>query len=235
MGAQHGVGTLEKTGYAGAREDVLAVVPRTAHRILDVGCARGDLGFALKQRDPGTEVMGVEMSPTLARYAKAQLDRVLVGTVEETLPELPDGYFDCIIFADVLEHLVNPHQLLADIRQKLAESGVIVTSIPNVRHQRVMRMLVLQGQWEYGEGGLLDSGHLRFFTLAGIMSMFRWAGFEAEVSRVKRVGLRKVWYSNRFIGKWFTPFLDYQYFVTARPLRYAERPAAAWWSNTRSI
>jgi SAM-dependent methyltransferase len=230
-----GVKSLEKTGYAGARPDLLALIPSSARTVLDVGCARGELGWMLKERSADIHITGIEMSPALALEAKSRLDRVLVETIETSLPHPSDESFDCIIFADVLEHLVNPYAVLASVKLKLRANGVIVASIPNVRHHRVLRWLLLHGRWEYGEGGLLDSGHLRFFTLSGIKWMFEWAGYELEVPAVNRVGLRQRWKSHRYIGNAITQFVDYQYLITARPVPGSVAQSTPWWSNTNAI
>lgn len=52
--------------------------------------------------------MGVEYAPEVAALAAERLDRVIATRIEDALPELPDNYFDVIICADVLEHLVDP-------------------------------------------------------------------------------------------------------------------------------
>lgn len=113
-----------------------------------------------------------------AELAAKKLDKVLTGTVEEKLAEVPDGYFDTIIFADVLEHLREPAATLIAARAKLAAGGEIVASIPNVRHWSVVKEL-LEGKWDYRNEGILDRTHLRFFTRKGVMELFEQAGYKS--------------------------------------------------------
>ena len=164
--------------YACSRPDVQEMVSFSSRRILDVGCAAGRLGADLKKRQQA-EVWGVEYVADAAALAADELDRVITGSIEEALPQLPDGYFDTIICADVLEHLVNPWQVLLDLRTKLADGGELVASIPNVRHWSVVRGL-LEGHWQYCDAGILDRTHLRFFTLEGVGQLFDVAGFELK-------------------------------------------------------
>src|SRR3954453_1043831 len=63
--------------YTGSRPDVRALVPRSARRVLDLGCATGALGAALKEH--GAEVVGVEVDRAHAREAERRLDRVVVA------------------------------------------------------------------------------------------------------------------------------------------------------------
>ncbi|MGE5577908.1 MAG: glycosyltransferase [Syntrophothermus sp.] len=164
--------------YRFARPEVQALVPATASRVLDVGCAAGALGAALKARGV-KEVMGIEYDPEMAAYAAQHLDRVIAGDVEVLKEDLPFNYFDCIVLADVLEHLREPQKVLERLRKSLAEDGVVVASLPNVGHWSVVRGL-LEGRWQYENAGILDRTHLRFFTRKSIIELFNEAGFRIE-------------------------------------------------------
>jgi hypothetical protein len=65
----------------------------------------------------------------------------------------------------------------------LARGGSVVISVPNIAHGAA-RLALLKGRWEYRQLGLLDTTHLRFFTLASVREMLREAGLAAvEVRR----------------------------------------------------
>ncbi|MGE5554073.1 MAG: glycosyltransferase [Betaproteobacteria bacterium] len=164
--------------YGFSRPEVQALVPTTARRVLDVGCAAGLLGEALKARGV-EEVYGIECDPRIAAHAAKRLDKVIVGDVEALPEDLPANYFDCIVLADVLEHLRNPQAVLEKLRASLTEDGLIVASIPNVGHWSVLRGL-LEGRWQYENAGILDRTHLRFFTRQTILHLFNEAGFKVE-------------------------------------------------------
>jgi GT2 family glycosyltransferase/Tfp pilus assembly protein PilF/SAM-dependent methyltransferase len=160
--------------YACSRPEIQRLVPVEARTILDVGCGEGQLGHELKQRQPA-EIWGVEYVAAAAGKAAKRLDRVINAPIEQALPELPDRFFDTIICADLLEHLVDPWQTLTALKDKLAPGGRLVASIPNVQHWSVLKML-LEGGWEYRSAGILDRTHLRFFTLQGCRELFQSAG-----------------------------------------------------------
>ena len=173
--------------YAYARPEVQAMIRPEATKILDVGCAAGQMASELKSRLKA-EVWGVEVVENAANQARAKLDRVIAKTVEEALPDLPDYYFDAVVLADVLEHLQNPYAILEGLRSKLTVNGEIIASIPNVRHWSVLKDL-LEGKWEYRDAGILDRTHLRFFTKSGMAELFAGAGFEiAEMKATSIAG-----------------------------------------------
>ncbi|QDT76779.1 SPBc2 prophage-derived glycosyltransferase SunS [Gimesia maris] len=166
------------------RPDVLALVPDNAQSVLDIGCGGGRLGAALKQRQNAT-VWGVEFDPTVADRARNHLDQVFAGDITADEISFVENQFDCIICADVLEHLREPEKALKRIRHWLRPDGCLVTSIPNVRNHTVIRSL-LAGNWTYEVAGLLDEDHVRFFTRSDIEKMLFRTGFTIE--EMKLVG-----------------------------------------------
>jgi len=166
--------------YQFSRPEVVARVRPAGQRILDVGCAAGAMGAAMLAAG-AAEVAGIEVHPPAAGLARSRLSAVYGYDLDE-LPELPypDGYFDVITAADVLEHVRDPAALLRHLRRWLSAAGRLVCSIPNVRHQSVLLPLLVHGRWDYAEAGILDRTHLRFFTVESMRRLLAEAGFVAE-------------------------------------------------------
>ena len=162
--------------YRNRRPEVAQHVPPTARRVLDVGCGGGDFGAGLKEQGVA-EVVGIEAEERAWKLAKEVLDDALLGNIEEMDLPFEDGWFDCVTFADVLEHLVDPAAALRKVARVLADDGVIVMSIPNVGFYEVVAMLA-NGRWTYTEAGILDRTHLRFFTAIEARQMVEKAGLE---------------------------------------------------------
>ena len=167
--------------YRNTRPEVVQLVPLTAKRILEVGCAAGETGRVLKERQVGVEVVGIEFNPQAADLARTKLDGVLCGDIEtiEQLP-YPDEHFDCLVCGDVLEHLRDPEQVLKKLLRYLKPEATVVCSIPNIRHQSVLLDLLANGRWQYRDEGLLDRTHLHFFTRVEIGEMLARLGLEQE-------------------------------------------------------
>jgi SAM-dependent methyltransferase len=170
-----------------ANPALLERVPPGAVRVLDVGCGAGALGAALKRLNPVRSVVGLEADPVAAAVAQTRLDDVFVLDVERADPPRPVGGFDCTIYGDVLEHLIDPEAVLRRHRRLLAPGGVAVCSIPNVQHHTVLASL-LRGDFPYAPAGLLDATHLRFFTAASAAKLLLDAGYVPELTGVTEVG-----------------------------------------------
>ncbi len=233
-GATAGAGAQDRSYFAHARPEVMALVPETARYVVDVGCGAGRLGEAIKARQ-NAHVVGIELDPGAASEARRRLDEVFEGDVERLELPFPTDAFDAVICGDILEHVRDPYRILRQARTWLSAGGCLVASIPNVRHHSVVRSL-LAGNWTYESAGLLDQTHLRFFTRREIEKLFFRAGFSVEEMRsvvgpgdheAVRNGTDSVNLGRLRLGGLprpeITEFLTYQYLVRARPAALPDR------------
>ncbi len=143
-------------------------------RVLDVGCGTGSVSRLIMQACD-CAVLGLE--PDADRAAAANANGVeIVGAqlTEELIPRL--GLFDVVLFADVLEHLVDPFEALRLAQKFLHVGGAIVASLPNIAHWTV-RLNLLRGHFDYRPVGIMDATHLRWFTRRSLFRLFTQAGY----------------------------------------------------------
>ncbi|MDP2025288.1 bifunctional 2-polyprenyl-6-hydroxyphenol methylase/3-demethylubiquinol 3-O-methyltransferase UbiG [Sulfuriferula sp.] len=210
-----------KQYYQHERAEMLAFIPPSVTHTLEVGCGAGSFSVQIKDK-LGAETWGVEYQPDAANLAAQKLHRVLAGSVESALPNLPQHYFDCIIFNDVLEHLVDPYSTLMQMQDLLNATGVIVASIPNIRHWPEFVDYTLRGNWNYVNTGVLDRTHLRFFTKKSIIATFTECGYvliniqgiNPHYSRTQKI-------ANLLSMGALADTLYLQYAIVARPMRNA--------------
>lgn len=131
---------------------------RNGLRVLDVGCGFATTSARIEKL--GNKVTGIESSAEACAVARERLSRVIEADLTDAQP---DGAYDVIIFADVLEHLPWPVGVLKRYLRWLAPNGSVIVSLPNVGLWSV-RFAHLFGKWNYEETGVLDRTHLRFFT-----------------------------------------------------------------------
>jgi SAM-dependent methyltransferase len=131
-----------------------------AATVLDVGCGAGELGLYAPS---GVVVYGVDLNPKVLEQASAYEKTSRVDLNTEGLPFV-DGYFDAVLAKDILEHLDQPWQTVAEIFRVLRPGGVVVASLIMARPSRV---------WA-------DYTHIRGFTRASARSLFEDAGFSVE-------------------------------------------------------
>ena len=168
-------------GYETERPDVQRHVPVDARSILDLGCSNGALGAALRTRNRAT-VVGVELLEEYAARARPRLDRVIVADVESFLRDEapPEAPFDCVVCADVLEHLVDPWDALRRATQLVRPGGTVVVSLPNVGRITALLRVLVGGRWPRDPEGPFDATHLRWFTRADAVELLEQAGVRVE-------------------------------------------------------
>jgi 2-polyprenyl-3-methyl-5-hydroxy-6-metoxy-1,4-benzoquinol methylase len=161
--------------------DVLAMIPPTARRIVEVGCMHGALAAAHRERQPEAHYVGIDIDADYAAAAAVNCSQTMAANIET----MDDAAFaalfpsDCWIFADCLEHLRDPWRVLARVRQQIAADGSLLVCMPNAQHWSQQWRLT-SGQFRYEDSGLMDRTHLRWFTRITMLEMFEKTGWRVE-------------------------------------------------------
>lgn len=152
---------------------IATMIPSGA-RVLDVGCGTGSVSRLIIDAC-GCTVLGLEPDADRAAAASANgIEIVGAQLIEELISRL--GLFDVVLFADVLEHLVDPFEALRLAQKFLRVRGAVVASLPNIAHWTV-RLNLLRGRFDYQPLGIMDATHLRWFTRRSLFRLFAQAGY----------------------------------------------------------
>jgi SAM-dependent methyltransferase len=135
-------------------------------RVLDLGCRDGAL---TREFAAGNEVVGVDAD----RDALAEAQKLGIETrwadLDEPLP-FPDASFDVVVAGELLEHLRDPRQLVAEARRVLRPGGTLVASVPNA-YRLKNRLRFLAGRKPED-----DPTHLQMFTADDVRKLL--GGFD---------------------------------------------------------
>lgn len=176
----HGGGVQNDAGYfSRLRTDVLEQVPRDCRHVLSVGCGQGATEAELIKL--GMKVTGIEINPEAATVARSRGLEILEADAQSTA--LQGRQFDCLIYADVLEHLPDPSAVLREHVQLLRKGGRVIVSVPNFRNYRVFGQLFLQGHIRYTDEGIFDRTHLRLTTRRMVQQWFDESGLAVRQTR----------------------------------------------------
>jgi 2-polyprenyl-3-methyl-5-hydroxy-6-metoxy-1,4-benzoquinol methylase len=162
-------------------QDLLAVIPPDARTVLEIGCGAGALCEAYRRINPEVEWCGLDRNAEALAIAEKRGVEIIETDLDEGLPAL--GWDnDVVILGDILEHCVDPWNVLKWCRIHAAPGAQIIASIPNVQHYTLLYAL-LTGTFEYMDEGISDRTHLRWFTLDNIRTMFEDAGLQIHEIR----------------------------------------------------
>ncbi len=154
-------------------------VPEGA-RVLDLGIGSGALGRELAQ-ELRCELDGVTINPDEQAVAQPWYERIELLDLDQPGWDqvFHDQSYDVIVCADVLEHLKQPERVVAACRRLLRPDGALLVSIPNVAYAGLVAGL-MHGNFEYGNEGLMDRTHLRFFTRSSFQRLITEQGWLVE-------------------------------------------------------
>ncbi|MGN1274100.1 MAG: class I SAM-dependent methyltransferase [Thermoguttaceae bacterium] len=177
-GYRHEINTEENDSCG---QEFRMITPRS--RVLDVGCACGDMGSSLHY-EKECHVWGCDYNPYSLQEAEKTggFERLFpIDLNTFTVDDFPEfhAFFDFILLGDVLEHLIQPSETLAKLKSFLKPDGHFVVSIPNIAHSSI-KMKLLQDDFTYTPSGLLDCTHLRFFTYKTFPEFFGNLGLKIE-------------------------------------------------------
>jgi 2-polyprenyl-3-methyl-5-hydroxy-6-metoxy-1,4-benzoquinol methylase len=160
--------------FSNIRYDVISLIPSNPdQKILEVGAGSGNTLVYLKENHMASHVAGVE----LMKLPGSNQDNILINTFQIANIEnedilAPEEYFDVILCADVLEHLVDPWSAVQKISRHLKKEGLLIVSIPNLREWKTIFKVIFKGEFNYQpEGGIMDKTHLRFFCKKNVRTL----------------------------------------------------------------
>jgi len=165
-----------KLGFASSHSWALDAVPDGA-RVIDLGAGPGGLASELARKGCPTAVVDI-VAPTQSTPGVV----THVADLNEEL-DLPIQDYDYYLLLDVIEHLKDPEAFLDSLRARLDDAPrTLIITTPNIAFI-VPRLMLLLGQFNYGQTGILDRTHTRLFTFRTLRRLLRDAGFQILVMK----------------------------------------------------
>lgn len=172
--------------------------------ILDIGCGSGEFGFLL-QKQKKAYVSGLELSQAAVREAKRKGINAKYGDLMKIWP-FEDNSMDVITSIQVIEHVINPDMVFTESYRVLKPGGFYITTTPNLAVWFNRIIFLLGYQPFFTEVSTKDKtiglsftrnltpyreslGHLKVFTLKGLVELYSYYGFNV----VKSLGGRLVY------------------------------------------
>jgi 2-polyprenyl-3-methyl-5-hydroxy-6-metoxy-1,4-benzoquinol methylase len=165
-----------KLGYPSSHQFALDAVPENS-RVLDIGAGPGRMAHALVAK--GCEVTVVDQFP--APDAPGDVE-VLQQNLDDP-PAFDARKYDHLLMLDVIEHLKDPEQFLEQLVDQFDHGPrTLVLTTPNVAFV-AQRLMLLFGQFNYGNAGILDRTHTRLFTFRSLRRLLLDSGFRLREVR----------------------------------------------------
>jgi methionine biosynthesis protein MetW len=170
------------------RLDYLKVCDMVApgSRVLDVGCAEGEL-LALLQDRRGVDGRGIELSQAGVNAAVGRGLAVIQGDADSDLSDYPDDAFDYVILSQTLQATRNPRLVLENM---LRIGHRAIVSFPNFGHWRIRWQILTRGRMPVTDNlpyEWYDTPNIHFCTIRDFVDMARSA--DAVIERAEALSL----------------------------------------------
>lgn len=141
-------------------------------RLIDVGCATGELLVQLRDRG-FTSLTGLDPSDTCVRYGRDQLGlQMICGVFAARLATEPAR--DVLVLSAVLEHIPDLHACVENIASWIVPNGQVVLEVPDAAH------FADAFNAPYQE---FSVEHINFFSKESLTNLMERHGFRAEATR----------------------------------------------------
>lgn len=130
-------------------------------RILDIGCGPGNSTYALKERFPDSEIIGIDNSDDMLK--RAENDYKDIDFIKCSVPDelhMLDGKFDLIFSNACIHWIPNQEKLIYEVMELLNSDGRFAVQIPLIQEAPFYKMLnkiVVLPKWKD------KLGHIRKF------------------------------------------------------------------------
>lgn len=177
---------------------------KATDKVLEVGCGAGHILEKIKTG----KLYGIDISEIQIERARKRLGDLieLKKAPGENIP-YEDKFFDKILCSEVIEHVIDPREVLKEISRVLKQEGILSLSIPNedvinstkkfLKKTGLFRVLNSTknfGGWELATKDNLNEWHLHSFSLE-LVEKFTKDIFKAS----KVVKIPNLFYPARFV------------------------------------
>lgn len=211
-----------KSYFSNIRHDLLALLSESDKnlKVMEIGAAYGETLYYIKSKGIASEVVGVDIFEDKKNKENYKnIDRFIFGNIENI--DFPEyyNYFDLILLPDVLEHLIEPKNVLSKAHKYLKDDGFIIVSMPNIRHYSALNKIFIKGNFSYEESGIFDTTHLRFYCRKNIKELLESSGFktiieQGSIKNYRGNSITKI--INKITFGIFEEFFSYQYFFKSK-------------------
>lgn len=201
--------------------------------LLDIGCAGGLLGRALKGKWKG-RLVGLDKdiswrnSPDIKMYKKIVWADLDTSDINELVG---DEQFDVVVAADILEHLKRPDNTIKQIHKQIDEEGYFIVSLPNSKFVPVWLIRKFFPKYRMNRGPL-DNTHKKFFSLKSARELLfknKFYVIEMKVTPPPLTLISKAFLKNNklgvlyklcvFLANAFPNYFSYQVVFLLKPIR----------------
>jgi ubiquinone/menaquinone biosynthesis C-methylase UbiE len=171
-------------------------------RVLDIGCGSGRHTAAIARHER-VQILGADINPADIAETKKRLifqerlegKRGRWDLLASSINRLPfkDNFFDLIVCSEILEHIPDHRQAVAEVVRVLKPGGDMVVSVPRFFPERICWAL----SREYHH---VNNGHIRIYTKKGLIRLLEEGGLKKWASHYAHSLHSPYWWLKCLLG-----------------------------------
>jgi|GEM_PF-1446092 len=156
-------------------------------RVLDIGCSEGMMILYCNKLLTPTEFYGMDiLQERLDKALRRGYKSVLLQDIRKRPLPYKDGFFDVVICSHILEHLLDPGELLGELGRVMKDDALIIVGVPIGLLPGILwrrHITPLYSKRKSVEESLKRFGHVTFFTLPDLKKLLGRRRFVVESAR----------------------------------------------------
>lgn len=164
---------LQRMWHTGKLQAVIELIRDISpKRILDVGSASGWFLSELAKQYPDSAGEGVDVYEPAIAYAKKHYPRISFRKADAHKLPFKDESFDLVICTEVLEHVINPQGVIAEIKRVLKKDGIAIIEMDSGN----LLFQIIWYWWTNMRRGVWRDAHIHAFNAKKLEDMLHTSG-----------------------------------------------------------
>ncbi len=180
---------LQMLWHAGKIEAVSNLLPRNPETILDVGCNSGWFPHEISKARREAKITGVDLYGEAVEYGQKLYPGLSLKVADAHSLPFKDRAFDVVICTEVIEHLRDINQAIAEIKRVVKTRGTMIIEVDSGNW--LFRLIF--GVWEKFRGRVWHGVHVKDFSLPKLEASFKKLGLRVEQKQHFNLGMAVVY------------------------------------------
>lgn len=181
---------LKKIYHRARFNNIVRMLNPKSLSLLDIGCAGGTFTNELS-RNLKSQITAVDISPDAIAYARTKyphIDFQVHDLHQESLP-FADNSFDTVTMLETLEHVLNPVEILQEIKRVVKPDGEVIILVPSENFLFQLGWAIWTKLPGHIGGGVWDDSHVQRFDGHKLAHLMEFIGYEILEEKLFNLGL----------------------------------------------
>lgn len=158
---------------------------RNRNKVLDVGCASGWFISEIARHFPGYKFFGIDIYEKAIKQAENYYPEIFFLCADAHHLPFSDKFFDIVICVNVLEHVLDPQQILKEMKRVVKPKGMVIVGMDS---ENLLFSLAWY-LWKKFNGKVWKDAHLHKLKPQDLERLFLKTGLKIQKRKFFNFGM----------------------------------------------